>query len=98
MVDFITSGPVVAIALNGVNAIDNVRKLVGETEPKSAMPGTIRGDFTHVSYQYCDSKKIGVKNVIHASANEKDAKLELSLWFNASEIYDYKNVHDEYVL
>ena len=62
-ISFITSGPVVALVLEGINAIENVRKLVGSTEPKSAMPGTIRGDFSHVSYSYCDSKKSVVKNV-----------------------------------
>ena len=73
MVRFIREGPVVAMALEGVNSIEGVRKIVGETEPRKAAPGTIRGDFAHVSYAYPDSKEAPVKNLIHASADAKDA-------------------------
>ena len=95
LLDFIIEGPVVAMILEGVDAIENVRKLVGSTESKSALPGTIRGDFTHVSYSHADEKKIAVKNVIHASADEQDAKNEAALWFSIDEINDYKRA-DEY--
>lgn len=92
----ITMGPVVAMVLEGVEAISIVRKLVGPTEPKAAPPGTIRGDFAHVSYGHADEQKIGVKNVIHASANEKDAKNEIALWFKDSELHDYETVHEKH--
>jgi nucleoside-diphosphate kinase len=92
--EFIRHGPVVAFVLEGVNAIENVRKMVGGTEPKGASPGTIRGDFAHVSYEYADRKGIGVKNIIHASANSDDAEYEISLWFTPEEIHSYKTVHD----
>jgi len=94
----ITMGPVVAMVLEGVEAIELVRKMVGATEPKSAQPGTIRGDFAHVSYGYADSKGLGVKNVIHASADEKDAAKEVSLWFNDDELHTYTTVHDAHIL
>ena len=97
-VNFIKSGPVVALALEGVNAIENVRKMVGSTEPKSAQPGTIRGDYSHVSYAYCDSKKQVVKNLIHASSDAKDAAHELALWFSKEELHTYKTVHDVHIL
>ncbi len=97
MVDMISSGPVVALAIEGIEAITVVRKMVGETEPKSAAPGTIRGDFTHVSYQYCDSREIGVKNIIHASSSESDAKMELDLWFADSEMFNYETVHEKHI-
>lgn len=93
----ITMGPVVAMVFEGIDSIELVRKIVGSTEPKSAAPGTIRGDFCHVSYGYADKKGIGVKNVIHASANEVDAKKEVELWFNAKEIHSYPTVHDLHV-
>lgn len=96
-IDFITSGPVVAIVVEGVNSIENVRKIVGDTEPKKALPGTIRGDFSHVSYEYCDDKKCVVKNVIHASADKNDAERELKLWFNDSELHNYSSVHDKHI-
>ncbi|MCK4997803.1 nucleoside-diphosphate kinase [Candidatus Pacearchaeota archaeon] len=95
LLSFITEGPVVAIIFEGVNAIANVRKIVGSTESASALPGTIRGDYTHVSYSHADEKEMAVKNVIHASADENDAKNELSLWFSIDEICDYKR-SDEY--
>ena len=93
----ITMGPVVAMVLEGVEAIALVRKLVGPTEPKTAPPGTIRGDFAHVSYGHADEHNIGVKNVIHASANKKDAEKEIELWFEDNEIHDYETVHEKHV-
>lgn len=55
--DFMRSGPVVAMVREGIEAIEVVRKMVGATEPKSALPGTIRGDYAHVSYGYADATK-----------------------------------------
>ncbi len=94
LLKYITEGPVVAICLEGVNAIENVRKIVGGTEPKSAPPGTIRGDFAHVSFAHADENDLPVKNLIHASSNEKDAKHEVSLWFSDSELHSYKTIQD----
>jgi nucleoside-diphosphate kinase len=98
LLDFVTEGPVLAMVLEGVNAIENVRKIVGSTEPKSAPPGTIRGDFCHVSYSYADNKEIVVKNVIHASGDQKDAAAEVPLWFTPEELHSYKTVHDVHIL
>jgi nucleoside-diphosphate kinase len=98
LLDYIVSGPVVAIVVEGIDAIENVRKLCGETESKSAIPGTIRGDYSHVSYKYADEKKMPIKNLIHASANEEDARNELSLWFSVDELHSYKRSEDEHVL
>jgi nucleoside-diphosphate kinase len=98
MINFITSGPVLALCLEGVNAIENIRKMVGSTEPKAALPGTIRGDFSHISFSYADNKGIGVKNIIHASGAPEDSKLEIPLWFDDGELHSYKTVHDVHVL
>ena len=95
---FVTEGPVVAMAWEGVSAIEVVRKIVGSTEPKAAQPGTIRGDYSHVSFAYADEKKIVVKNVIHASSDKGDAEREVALWFSVDELYQYPNVHDAHVL
>jgi|TARA_Y100000310_G_scaffold345052_1_gene461411 nucleoside-diphosphate kinase len=97
LLEFITSGPVVAIAIEGVNSIENVRKIVGSTEPREATPGTIRGDFAHVSYTYADDKNIVVKNLIHASSDSSDAKHEINLWFNDNEMHSYSGVHDKHI-
>jgi nucleoside-diphosphate kinase len=93
----ITMGPVVAMILEGIDAIALVRKMVGATEPKSAAPGTIRGDYAHVSYGYADEKGISIKNVIHASGDADDAKKEVALWFTEEEIFDYEGVHDKHI-
>lgn len=94
LIDYITEGPIIVMALEGVHVIEVVRKLVGSTEPKSAQPGTIRGDFTHVSYAYADDRKISIKNVIHASGDAKDAEYEVNLWFTPTELHSYKTVHE----
>ena len=94
----ITQGPVVAMVLEGVSVIENVRKMVGSTEPRGAAPGTIRGDYAHASYGYADEKGIGLKNLIHASANKEDAAKEVALWFSDDELHTYKSVHDIHIL
>jgi len=95
--DFLITGPIIAMVLEGVNAIENIRKMVGSTEPKSAAPGTIRGDFSHVSYAYADSKKVPVKNLVHASSSKADAEAEIKLWFSPKELHSYKTVHDVHI-
>ena len=95
LVKFLQESPIVAIVIEGINSVEIVRKIVGGTEPREAQPGTIRGDFAHVSYSYADKKEMVVRNVIHASGNQEDAKYEISLWFKPEEIYDYSTVHDE---
>ncbi len=89
-------GPVIAMILEGVDAVETVRKMVGSTEPKSALPGTIRGDYAHVSYGAAASVGKGVGNIIHASADQKEAKLEIAHWFSDNEIHDYKAVHEKF--
>jgi len=96
MVDFLVSGPVVALVLEGVESIALVRKMVGETEPKAAQPGTIRGDFAHVSYGYANAKGIAVKNIVHASSSKEDAAREIPLWFSGDEIFTYEAVHERH--
>lgn len=98
LLNFITEGPIVAMIIEGVRAVENIRKLVGTTESREALPGTIRGDFSHVSYSYADKKGIAIKNIVHASANEDDAKNETALWFSQDEIFNYKRAGDEHLL
>lgn len=98
LVDFLKSGPVIALVLEGVNAIENVRKMVGSTEPKSAAPGTIRGDFAHVSFGFADANGRVVENLIHASSDAADAEREVWLWFNEDEMATYKTVHEVHTM
>lgn len=98
LLDFITTGPVIALVVEGVEAVEVVRKLVGATEPKSAQPGTIRGDYCHMSYGYADNKKRTIPNAIHASGNKEEAKTEVALWFSDKELHSYKTVHEIHVM
>jgi nucleoside-diphosphate kinase len=86
-------GPVIAMVLEGIEAIAQVRKMVGPTEPKSAQPGTIRGDYAHITYGQASSAQRGVPNVLHASADATEAEKEVSHWFSDAELVSYDNVH-----
>jgi nucleoside-diphosphate kinase len=88
LVDFITSGPLVALALDGPNAITVVRAINGATRPHEATPGTIRGDFALETAQ----------NIVHASDGPEAAAEELALWFSSDELIDYERDVDRWVL
>jgi len=98
LLDLITMGPVMAIVFEGVDAVPVVRKICGPTEPKEAQPGTIRGDYAHVSYAYSDKVSEAVRNIVHASGEPEEAEHEISLWFKPEEMHDYPSVHDIHVL
>jgi nucleoside-diphosphate kinase len=88
LVEFITSGPVAAVALEGPDAIAVVRRMVGATMPNEAEPGTIRGDLG-IS---------GLRNLIHASDGPQTADAELALWFGADALSDYGRAIDEWIV
>ncbi len=88
LVEFITSSPVAAIALEGPDAIAVVRTMVGKTMPNEAEPGTIRGDLG-VS---------GLRNLIHASDAPETAETELALWFGADAVADYSRDVDAWIV
>ncbi len=87
LVKFITSSPVVALVLEGNNAISVTRKTMGSTNPVDSPPGTIRGDF---------AIDLG-RNIIHGSANETDAKREVDLFFDENELCQYSRSNDEWI-
>lgn len=88
LVDFITSGPLVALVLEGPNAIAVVRAINGATRPHEADPGTIRGDFALETAQ----------NIVHASDSAETATSELELWFSGEELFEYRREIDRWVL
>lgn len=88
LVDFITSAPLVALALDGPNAISVVRAINGATRPHEAAPGTVRGDFALETAQ----------NIVHASDGPEAAVAELDLWFRPDELLDYERDIDRWVL
>lgn len=87
LVKFITSGPTVAIAVEGLNAVVKTRNIVGATNPKDATPGTIRGDY---------GMDIG-RNMVHASDSVENALLELAIYFSEDEYWDWTPVTHHWV-
>ncbi|NPA91735.1 MAG: nucleoside-diphosphate kinase [Chloroflexi bacterium] len=87
LIDYITSGPVVAMVVEGTDAIQVVRDMVGATDPRKAAPGTIRGDY---------GLEIG-RNLIHASDGSETAAFEIDLWFGTSGIITWKRDVDRWI-
>lgn len=98
MIEMLLSGPIVAVVYEGIDIVEVVRKLVGATEPKSAAPGTIRGDYAHVSYRYADVKGISVFNLIHASAIPEEAEIEIDVWFKPEELVQHQPMYTRFTL
>ncbi|MDO5481238.1 MAG: nucleoside-diphosphate kinase [Candidatus Saccharibacteria bacterium] len=92
--EYMMKGPVIAVCLEGVEAVALVRKIVGPTEPSKAEMGTIRGDYSHMSFGYSHVKGIGVPNLVHASGSVGEAKKEVELWFGEEELYDYSDLSE----
>lgn len=93
---FMQQGPVIALALEGVEAVATVRKIVGSTYPNEAPPGTIRGDFSHMSKAFAVEHDRPVANLVHASGKPEEAKYELDVWFTADELFDYQTLAEKY--
>lgn len=97
LVDFLSSGPVVAIVLESPHAISVARKIVGHTIPAEAAPGTIRGDYSFDSPYFANKSNRTIRNLIHASGNKEEAEFEIGLWFGADEIFDYRQIHNAHM-
>ncbi|OGE76076.1 MAG: nucleoside-diphosphate kinase [Candidatus Doudnabacteria bacterium RIFCSPHIGHO2_02_FULL_48_21] len=95
LIDFMTSAPVVIMAIKGVHAVAMVRKLAGNTMPSDAPLGTIRGDFSVDSAAAANREKRAVFNLVHASETEEEAIHEIKHWFGKSVIHDYDRTDDE---
>ena len=90
LVDFLSSGPVIAAVFAGHHAVTQTRKIVGATVPCFANPGTIRGDYTTDAPDLANAHKRPVKNLVHASGSVEEAVAEIALWFKPEEIMDYE--------
>ena len=95
LADFMTSGPVVAMVFEGNQAVSIVTKLVGTTEPMTSDVGTIRGDLTVDSYALAGVDGRAVRNLIHCSDKPEEAEREIKIWFNESEIVNYRLVQEQ---
>lgn len=85
-----TESPVIAMVIEGIEAVEHVRKMVGKTDPKDSQPGTIRGDYTHITRAYTNPRGKTLPNILHASGDATEAAQEIPLWFNDDELYDYE--------
>ena len=93
--DALTSGPLLGMVLEGVNAVEIVRKMVGPTNVTTAPAGTIRGDFSIDTPVLATLKKRPIKTIVHASGNVEEAEFEIKLWFREDDIFDYKRAGEE---
>ena len=96
-VDFLTSGPVLAIVFEGLNAVERVRSLVGHTVPSKAAAGTIRGDYSLDSAIGANRRKRTIYNLIHASENSEIAEKEVKLLFNSHELFEWEKMDLDFV-
>lgn len=94
-IDYLISGPVMAIVLEGPHAIENIRTLTGFTLPLKAAPGTIRGDFGLESSISANKRKRSIYNLLHASGNKEEAEMEIKLWFKPGELLNYRRIHED---
>ncbi len=93
--EYLSSGPVAAIVLEGNQAVELARKLAGATEPLTADVGTIRADFTLDSYSLADTDGRSVRNLLHASGSVEEADQEIKIWFSNKELVDYTHLNEK---
>ena len=78
---FMSSGPVIAMIVEGKDAVASVREITGSTDPSKAVKGTIRGDLGNDSQEKADKENRAIENLVHASGTKEEAKKEIRLWF-----------------
>ncbi len=95
LIEYLISGPVVAMVVQGIHAIDMIRKLAGHTLPVFAEMGTIRGDYSVDSPSVANMERRAIHNIMHASETPEEATNEISLWFSKDEIHEYKRAEED---
>jgi nucleoside-diphosphate kinase len=95
LLDFMTGGPVVKMVVQGVHAVDMIRKIAGQTMPYMADMGTVRGDYSVDSAAAANKEKRSVHNIMHASETPEEAKHEIANWFTDEEIHAYKRIEED---
>lgn len=95
LIDYLTSGPMVAVVVRGILAVAMVRKLVGHSVPVQAEMGTLRGDYSVDSPTAANRDHRAVHNIIHASETAEEAAHEIKYWFSEKEVHDYKRAEED---
>lgn len=93
--NYMTASPVVAMVWQGAHAVEVVRKITGDTEPRGSGVGTIRGDYVLDSYAMADGDDRAIRNLIHASGSHEEAEKEINLWFTDDEVVNYRLVQEQ---
>lgn len=95
LLGYMTSGPMIKMAVKGIHAVSMVRKIAGSTMPSQAEMGTIRGDFSVDDATAANRDKRGIHNIVHASETPEEAEHEINFWFAPEEINDYKRAEED---
>lgn len=95
LIEFMSCGPVLAMVIQGNQAVGIVKKIVGGTEPLTSDVGTIRGDLTVDSYALAGVDSRAVRNLVHCSDKPEEAEREISIWFDESEIIKYRLLQEQ---
>ncbi len=94
---FLQEGPIIALVLEGPHAVEIGRDMLGNTEPRQAASGTIRGDYAKLeSYKIADEKKRVLRNIAHGSDSPENAEHEINTWFTKEELHDYPKEMDKH--
>jgi nucleoside-diphosphate kinase len=94
--EFMQHGPVIALVVEGEDAVATVRKIVGSTYPNEAPPGSIRGDFAHQAKAVAVATGKAVANLVHASGKRDEAEYEVDLWFDKNELFSYRSLAEAF--
>jgi len=94
LMEYMSMDPVIAMVLEGHNAVKQVRKMVGSTDPCSSAPGTIRGDYSFETFSMADQFERPIQNLIHASGEVEEAEREIKVWFKPEEISSWDRVDE----
>ena len=98
LMEMMMSAPVIALAVEGVNSADLMRKISWATQSSESAPWTIRGDFSHMTYAHCDANNAALPNVVHASGDSDEAKLEIKHWFSEDELFSYQRADQQFTI
>jgi nucleoside-diphosphate kinase len=95
LLQYLNSGPIVAMFIEGNEAVGSVRKITGATSPARADPGSLRGTYSTDSYEIADKAKRSIKNIVHVSDSVPNAEKEIAVWFSKKDIVTYKRADED---
>lgn len=95
LIEYLQESPILCLVIQGYEAITVVRKICGNTIPLDALPGTIRGDFSHDNIDLANEKARPLRNLIHASDNPLEAQREIKVWFKKEELFTYQRADEK---